>query len=114
MSSKADLARIGREGFGILEARLEKTARPNPQKPSVIQEPNRVCHYQYQPKQVRVYQVKPDEIMNCYEVLQFHEGLMVKDFTTTDKGADQSKKSCFPYNLAKVRATSVGNDNNNI
>ncbi|KAL2459676.1 Uncharacterized protein Fot_54420 [Forsythia ovata] len=87
MSSKADLARIGKEGFAILDAYKGKKTRPNPQKPYVPQEPTPACLFQYQPQQARVYQVKPEEIMNCYEVLQFHEGVMSRPvFSWADTG----------------------------
>lgn len=80
MSSKADLARIGKEGFDIIEAYHVKKTRPNPPKPYVSQEPKPTYLYPYQPQQARVYQVKQNEVMNCYEVLQFTEGVMIKDY----------------------------------
>lgn len=76
MSSKADLARIGKEGFDIIEAYHVKKTRPNPPKPYVSQEPKSTYLYPYQPQQARVDQVKPNEVMNCYEV--FTEGVMIK------------------------------------
>lgn len=81
MSSEADLVRIGEEGFAILDACLGNKGRSNLQKPHVTREPNPICLYRYQPQQARVCQVKPDEIMNSYEVLRFYEGEMVKDHT---------------------------------
>lgn len=72
MSSKADLARIEKEGFAILEAFHRKKTRPNPQKSNVPP--------QYQPQQSHLYQVKPDEIMNCHEVVHYHNGVIVQDF----------------------------------
>ncbi|KAH6808664.1 hypothetical protein C2S51_026447 [Perilla frutescens var. frutescens] len=75
-SSKADLARIGREGFEIINQFMEKkgTGRNGAavRKP---QETRQVCLYQYQPQKSHVYQVKPNEKMNTYEVVQYRGGL---------------------------------------
>ncbi|CAA2964009.1 Hypothetical predicted protein [Olea europaea subsp. europaea] len=82
MSSKADLVKIGMEGFAILDAYYGKKGRSNPQKTYGPQEPEQTCLYRYQPQQALVYQVKQDEIMNSYKVSQLHEGVMVKDYTS--------------------------------
>ncbi|KAH6808667.1 hypothetical protein C2S51_026450 [Perilla frutescens var. frutescens] len=85
-SSKADLVRIGREGFELIEQFMDKkgTGRSGAavRKPHVFpQETRQVCLYQYQPQKSHVYQVKPNEKMNTYEVVQYRDGVSVMDYT---------------------------------
>ncbi|KAG8370457.1 hypothetical protein BUALT_Bualt14G0118900 [Buddleja alternifolia] len=80
MANKEDLVRIGIEGFALVDKYIEKKGRP-----SAPKKPTQTCLYQYQPQQAQVYQVKPvsanEKMMNSYEVLRFHDGVSVVDYS---------------------------------
>lgn len=83
MASKEDLARIGREGFDLVDQFMDNKGRKAAaRKPHVFPQGGRqVCLYQYQPQPSHLYQVKPNEKMNTYEVVQFRDGATVMDYT---------------------------------
>lgn len=76
MASKEDLARIGREGFEIVDQFFEKKGRI----PHASPKGSRICLYQYQPQKSQVYKLNPKEGMNTYEVKHYHDGGAVMDY----------------------------------
>ncbi|CAA0817524.1 Unknown protein [Striga hermonthica] len=94
MGYKDELLRIGKDGFAIIEEHMEKKKcqiwspkkKPYPphERPTTV-ESKQPRLYQYQPKQTRVYQVKPlaeNEVMrvNKYEAVDFR-GVSIMDYS---------------------------------
>ncbi|KAL3812944.1 hypothetical protein ACJIZ3_014212 [Penstemon smallii] len=82
MTSKADLVRIGKEGFALVDEYIAIKGRPSaPRKPYVSRETYKPCLYQYKPQQTNLYQVDARELMNTYEVVQFNDGVSTMDYS---------------------------------
>ncbi|KAL3812946.1 hypothetical protein ACJIZ3_014214 [Penstemon smallii] len=81
MTSKADIVRIGKEGFALVDEYIAIKGRPSaPRKPYVSREAYNSCIYKYKPQQTNLYQVDARELMNTYEVVQFKDGVSTMDY----------------------------------